>query len=70
MSATKFHYVKIISSKVVAQSIAFRGVSIYWQGDHPFPLKSWLELTYPLLVAASLDTFCLVAPQQLSLIHI
>jgi len=26
-------------------------------------LKSWLELTCPLLIAASLDTFCLVAPQ-------
>ena len=30
-------------------------------GDDPFPLKFWLELTYPLLIAASLDTFCLVA---------
>jgi len=29
-----------------------------------FPLKSWLELTYPLLIAASLDTFCLVARQR------
>ena len=31
--------------------------------DDPFPLKSWLNLTYPLLIAASLDTFCLVLPQ-------
>ena len=31
--------------------------------DNPFPLKSWLKVTYPLLIAASLDTFCLVAPQ-------
>jgi len=31
--------------------------------DDPFPLKSWLQVTYPLLIAASLDTFCLVAPQ-------
>ena len=23
----------------------------------PFPLKSWLRVTYPLLIAASLDTF-------------
>ena len=30
----------------------------------PFPLKSWLQVTYPLLIAASLDTFCLVAPQR------
>jgi len=31
--------------------------------DDPFPLKSWLEVTYPVLKAASFDTFCLVAPQ-------
>jgi len=31
--------------------------------DDPFPLKSWLRVTYPLLKAASFDTFCLVAPQ-------
>ena len=38
-------------------------VSIYWQGDDPFPLKSWLQVTYPLLKAASFDTFCHVASQ-------
>ena len=27
------------------------------------PLKSWLQVTYPLLKAESFDTFCLVAPQ-------
>jgi len=32
--------------------------------DDPFSLKSWLELTYPVLIATSLDTFCLVAPQR------
>jgi len=32
--------------------------------DDPFPLKSWLQVTYRLLIAASLDTFCLVAPQR------
>jgi len=36
-SAAKFHYIKTVSSKVVAQSIAFRVLSIYWQGDDPFP---------------------------------
>jgi len=55
-SAAKFHYIKTVSGKVVAQSI-------YWQGDDPFPLKSWLQVTYPLLKAASFETFCLVAPQ-------
>ena len=31
-SAAKFHYIKTVSGKVAAQSIAFRVVSIYWQG--------------------------------------
>ena len=57
-SAAKFHYIKTISGKVAAQSIAFRAVSIYWQGD-PFPLKSWLQATYPILKAASFDSFAL-----------
>jgi len=36
-SAAKFHYIKTVSGQVVAQSIAVRVVSIYWQGDDPFP---------------------------------
>ena len=32
--------------------------------DDPFPLKSWLKVTHPLLKVASFDMFCLVAPQQ------
>jgi len=36
-SAAKFHYVKTVSGKVVAQSVAFRVVSIYWQGVALFP---------------------------------
>ena len=32
-----FHYIKIVSGKVVEHSIAFRVVSIYWQGDDTFP---------------------------------
>jgi len=36
---------------------------IFPRDDH-FPLKSWLQVTYPLLIAASLDTFRLVAPQR------
>jgi len=54
---------KTVSGKVVAQSFAFRVVSIYWQGDDPFHLKSWIQVTYPFLKAASFDTFCLVVPQ-------
>ena len=54
-SAAKFHYrpIKTVSGKVVAQSIAFRAVSIYWQGDDPFLLKFWLQVTCPLLKATS-----------------
>ena len=62
-SAAKIHCIKTVSGKIVAQSIAFRMVSIYWQGDDPFPLKFWLQVTYPLLKAVSFDTFCLVVPQ-------
>jgi len=36
-SAAKFHYIKTVSFKVVAQSIAFRVVSIYWQGATTTP---------------------------------
>jgi len=35
-SAAEFHYMKTVRGKVVAQSIAFRVVSIYWQGVAPF----------------------------------
>jgi len=62
-SAAKFHYIKTVSGNVVVQSIAFRVVSIYWQGGDHFPLKCWLQVTYTLLNAASFDTFWLVAPQ-------
>jgi len=37
-SAAKFHYIKTFSGKVIEHSIAFRVVSIYWQGGrllHP-----------------------------------
>jgi len=44
--AAKFHYIETVSGKVVAQSIAFRVVSIYYQGYNPFSLKSWLQVTY------------------------
>ena len=46
-SAAKFDYIKTLSGKVVAQSIAFRVVSTHWQEDDSFPLKSWLQVTYP-----------------------
>ena len=36
-STAKFRYIKTVSGKVVVQSIAFQVVSIYWQGDDPFP---------------------------------
>jgi len=61
-SAAKFHYIKTVSSKVVAQSIAFRVVSIYWQGNNLSP-EILPPSDLPLLKAASFDTFCLVVPQ-------
>jgi len=61
-SAAKSHYIKTVSGTVVVRSIAFRVVSICWQEDDSFPLKSWLQVIYLLLKAASFDTFCLVAP--------
>jgi len=42
--------------------LVFRNQKIFPRDD-PFPLKFWLKVTYPLLTAASFDTFCLVAPQ-------
>jgi len=36
-SAANFRYIKTVSGKVVEHSIAFRVVSIYWQGDDPSP---------------------------------
>ena len=52
-SAAKFHYIKTVSGKVVEPSIAFRVVSVYWQGNDPFPVKSCLQLTCPLLSMVS-----------------
>jgi len=46
-SAAKFHYIKTVSGSVVAHSIAFRVVAIYWQGDDLFPLKSCLPSDLP-----------------------
>ena len=60
-SAAKFHYVKTVSGKTVSGKVVV--VSNILAGGDPFPVKSWLKLTYPLLKAASFDTFCLVAPQ-------
>ena len=54
-SAAKFHYIKTVSGKVVEHSIAFRVVSIYWQRDDPFPLKSCHQVTCPLLSMVSYE---------------
>ena len=42
----------------IAHSIAFRVVSIYWQGDDPFPLKSCLQVTCPLLSMVMVSYGC------------
>jgi len=47
----------------IAKCVWFcRNQKIFPRDDH-FSLKSWLQVTYHLLIAARLDTFCLVAPQ-------
>jgi len=46
-SAANFHYIKTVSGKVVAQSIGFRVVSIYWQGVGSVPLISERKGTDP-----------------------
>ena len=47
----------------IAKCVCFCRNRKIFPRDNPFPLKSWFRLTYPFLIAASLDTFCLVAPQ-------
>ena len=48
-SATKFHYIKTVSGKVVAQSIAFRVVSIYYilAAGRPLPSEILAETDPP-----------------------
>jgi len=55
-AAAKFHYIKTLSSKVVAQSIAFRVVSICW-------LDIWMQSDRPSLEAPALHTLRLIARQ-------
>jgi len=61
-SAAKFHYLKTVRGKVLAQSTVFRVVSIYWQGVAPFP---WYlnAKDRPPLEAPALHTLCLIARQ-------
>jgi len=48
-SAAKFHYIKTVSSKVVARSIAFRVVSIYiGRGTTPSPPEILAQTDPPL----------------------
>ena len=58
----KVHYIKTVSGKVVVQSVAFRVVSIYWQGVALFP---WYlnARDRPSLEACALHTLRLIAWQ-------
>jgi len=47
----------------IAKCVQFCRNQKIFHRDDPFPLKSWLQVTYPIVKAASFDTFCLVAPQ-------
>ena len=57
------HYIKTVSGKVVAQSIAFRVVSIYWQGVVP-SLDILTQRDRPPLEAPALHTLRLIARQS------
>ena len=50
-SAAKFHYIKTVSGKFVAQSIAFRVLSIYWKGVPLFP--SYLNAKGPTSIGST-----------------
>ena len=53
-SAVQFHYIKTVSGRVVAQSIAFRVVPIYWHGLAPFP--SYLNAKWPTPIGSTCVT--------------
>jgi len=61
-SAAKFHYIKTVSGKAAAQSIAFRVVSTYWQGVAP-SLDIWTQRDRPALEAPALHTLGLISRQ-------
>ena len=57
------HVARCSLHRWIAKCVQFcRNQKIFPRHD-PFPLKFWLQVTCPLLKAASFDTFCLVAPQ-------
>jgi len=57
------HVARCSLHRWIAKCVWFcRNQKIFPRND-PFPLKFWPKVTYPLLKAASFDTFCLVAPQ-------
>jgi len=59
-SAAKFSYIKTISGKVVAQSIAFQVVINILAGGISLPPEILAPSDQPLLKAASFDTLCFV----------
>ena len=58
-SVTRQYCVKSTACSTVQNVSSFVETKKYTQG-RPLPLKSWFILTYPFLIAVSLDTFCLV----------
>ena len=70
LSVTRRYCVKTAAAHSTVQFAPWIAKCVYFcrnqkifPRDDPFPLKFWLKVTYPLLKAASFDTFCLVAPQ-------
>jgi len=62
-SATKFHYIKTVSGKVVAQSIAFSSGIHMLAGGSSVPLISARKETEPPLEASAFHTLRLIARQ-------
>jgi len=68
LSVTRWYCVKTTIRSTVQFALSDSKMSSFvkknkkiFPRDDPFPLKSWLKLTHPLLKAASFYTFCLVA---------
>ena len=66
LSVTRRYCVKTTAHSLhcwIAKCVQFCRNQKIFPRDDRFSLKFWLQVTYPLLKAASFDTFCLVAPQ-------
>jgi len=65
-SVTRWYCVKTMASSTAQFALSDSKMCLVLQKPknipqrRPLPLKSWLQVTYPFLKAASFDTFCLL----------